>query len=83
MDKFRNWLMHLIAGRTNAYWISDRALAVINNVRSVPGEVGAILLVRAMEQTGATSATITLDGYTVRVDARPAYRPAASRDASP
>jgi hypothetical protein len=69
MGRFRNWLMSLIAGRKYAYWIADDAAAELGELGSVPGEAGAIMLARAMDCMGATTATITLAGYEITVSA--------------
>lgn len=77
MGKFRNWLMHMIAGRKYAYWTADDAWRDLAELRSIPGEAGAIMLVRSMEQIGATSATLTFAGYEIAITARPGSSPAA------
>jgi len=69
MSGLRNWLMHIIAGRRYAYWIADDAAKGLLAGRNVPGEIGAIMLAKAMDEMGATSATITLGGYEISIRA--------------
>jgi hypothetical protein len=63
--------MHLIAGRNVAYWIADDAARDISAMRTIPGEAGAIMLVRAMREMGATSMQFTFSGFEITVAARP------------
>ena len=66
MDGFRNWLMHIIAGKKFAYWIADDAADQFDGMGTA-GSGAAIVLARTVEKTGATSAQYTLNSAVVSV----------------
>lgn len=67
MDKFRNWLMGVVAGRRFAYWISDKARNQIENLHSVAGVGAAIILVDMARKDGFEEIKISLEGWAVTV----------------
>lgn len=61
MAPFRNWLMHIVAGKQCAFWISDKAESAIDGL-GLAGQGAAIVLAKQVERMRAEYATFTLSG---------------------
>jgi len=66
MDRFRNWLMSVIAGEKFVYWIKDDAQKGIDGL-NVLGVGAAICLVDAVRNAGADLAKFTLADFEITV----------------
>lgn len=82
MDKFRNWLMGLIAGRKFAYWISDDAQSGLDSL-GVMGGGAAICLAKVVKEAGATQASYILDDCEIVVTLKEPQNPPIAKEPTP
>lgn len=70
MDRFRHWLMGVIAGKKFAWWIKDSAAERIESLGSVAGVGAAIVLASTARKNKATEISFVLDNYEITVRER-------------